>query len=110
MMGILYVFFIITQRRKDMIYAYAKITVTNPEALVEYRDVAGAALAKHGGKVESAAGDFTVLDGAPEMPNVAALLSFPDKDAAIAWANDPEIADVHALRRSAGASDILLLG
>lgn len=93
-----------------MIYAYAKITVTNPEALAEYRDVANAALAKHGGKVEGAAREFTVLDGAPDMPNVAALLSFPDKDAAIAWSTDPELADVHALRRGAGASDILLLG
>ncbi len=93
-----------------MIYAYAKITVTNPEALVEYRDVANAALAKHGGKVESAAREFTVLDGAPDTPDVAALLSFPDRDAAIAWSTDPDLADVHALRRSAGASDILLLG
>ncbi|MCK0122530.1 hypothetical protein MWU61_18395, partial [Loktanella sp. F6476L] len=36
--------------------------------------------------------------------------SIPDKDAAIAWSTDPELADVHALRRGAGASDILLLG
>ncbi|MEP5758475.1 MAG: DUF1330 domain-containing protein [Litoreibacter sp.] len=93
-----------------MIYAYAKITVNNPEALVKYRDVAGAALDKHGGKVESAAREFTVLDGAPDVPHVVALLSFPDKESAVAWSHDPELEDVHALRRSAGASDILLLG
>jgi uncharacterized protein (DUF1330 family) len=93
-----------------MIYAYAKITVTNPDALVKYRDVAGAALEKHGGKVVSAAREFTVLDGTPDMPDVVALLSFPNKDAALAWANDPELEDVHALRRSAGGSDIHLLG
>ena len=93
-----------------MIYAFAKLTITNPDALAQYRDVAGEALAKHGGKVESASGEFTVLDGAPEQPNVAALLSFPDKASALAWAGDPDLSDVHALRRSAGASDILLLG
>lgn len=93
-----------------MVYAYAKITVTNPESLAKYRDVAGAALAKHGGKVESASREFTALDGAPDAPDVGALLSFPDRDAAIAWSSDPELADVHALRRDAGASDILLLG
>ncbi len=93
-----------------MIYAYAKLTVTNPDALAAYRDVAEAALAKHGGKVESAAREFTVLDGAPNAPDVAALLSFPDREAAIAWSNDPALADVHALRRGAGGSDILLLG
>ena len=93
-----------------MIYAYAELTVTNPDALAQYREKAGEALAKHGGKVEAASGEFTVLDGAPNAPNVAALLSFPDKPAALAWANDPELKDIHALRQSAGASDILLLG
>ena len=93
-----------------MIYAYAKLTVSNPEALAEYRDVAGEALAKHGGKVESASGELTAIDGTPDIPNVAALLSFPDKAAALAWANDPDLSDVHALRRSAGASDIVLIG
>ncbi len=93
-----------------MIYAYAVLTVTNPDALTNYRDVAGSALAKHGGKVESATSEFTVLDGSPETPDVAALLSFPNKEAALAWANDPQLADVHVLRRSAGGSNILLLG
>ncbi len=102
----------VEEQAKDiiMIYAYAKLTVTNPQALAQYRDVAGSALAKHGGKVESAAKEFTVLDGSPEAPDMAALLSFPDKESALAWANDPELADVHALRRSGGSSDIMLLG
>lgn len=93
-----------------MIYAYAKLTVTNPEALMAYRDKASEALARHGGKVESAVKEFTVLDGTPDQPDTAALLSFPTRDAALAWANDPDLADIHALRRSAGGSDILLLG
>ena len=96
-----------------MIYAYVKLTVTNPQALAQYRDVAAPALAKHGGKVESAVKEFTVLDGAPDAPDApdaGAILSFPDKAAAVAWADDPALEHVHALRRSAGGSDILLLG
>lgn len=93
-----------------MIYAFAKLTVSNPQALAEYRDVAAEALAKHGGKVESASAEFTVLDGNPDLPNLAALLSFPDKQSAQAWAEDPDLDDVHQLRRSAGGSDILLMG
>lgn len=93
-----------------MIYAIARLTVTKPEALAQYRDVAASALAKHGGQVVAAAGEFSVLDGSPDAPDVAAVLSFPDKQSALAWSNDPELADIHALRRSAGASDILLLG
>ena len=92
-----------------MIFAYAKLTVDNPAALDAYREKASEALARHGGKVEHATADTSVLDGKPDIPDVAALLSFPDRDAALAWANDPELKDVHALRRSAGASDILLL-
>jgi uncharacterized protein (DUF1330 family) len=93
-----------------MIYAYVSLTITNPESLAKYREVAADALAKHGGKVEAASREFTVLEGAPSAPDMAAVLSFPNKDAALAWANDPEIANVHALRRGAGASDIVLLG
>lgn len=92
-----------------MIYAYAKLTVTNPEALANYRDQAGAALARHGGAVVQGSGAALAIDGTPDMPDVAAILSFPDKDSALGWINDPELADLHALRRSAGGSDIVLL-
>lgn len=93
-----------------MIYAYAKLTVTDKEALASYREKAGPALALHGGKVEQATADATALDGKPDIPDVAALLSFPDKASALGWINDESLKDVHALRRSAGASDIVLLG
>lgn len=93
-----------------MIYATARLTITDPDALARYREKAGQALAKHGGKVEIASRDFTPLDGTPDAPNMLALLSFPNKEAALAWAHDPELEPVHALRRAAGQSDILLLG
>ena len=93
-----------------MIYAYASLTVTDPEKLAAYRGHAADALAKHGGQLAAAGADFTVLDGAPNQPNVAAIMTFPDRDAALGWINDPELADIHALRRGAGQSDILLLG
>ncbi|MEP2534333.1 DUF1330 domain-containing protein [Shimia sp.] len=93
-----------------MVFAYAKLTVTNPEALAQYREKAGPALARHGGKVEQGSADTIVLDGAPDLPDVAAILSFPDRESALGWINDPELAQTHDLRRSAGASDIVLLG
>jgi len=93
-----------------MIYAIFKAEVTNPDALAAYRDQAGAALAKHGGKVEQATPSPSALDGTPTLPGVAAVLSFPNKDAAVAWVNDPELTALHDLRRSAGDTEILLLG
>lgn len=93
-----------------MIYVVAKLDITNPQALTEYREVAGPALAKHGGKPVAGAGATTVLEGGASAPDTAAIFTFSDKESALAWINDPELADVHDLRRSAGTSDILLLG
>ncbi|MBM7068442.1 DUF1330 domain-containing protein [Actibacterium sp. 188UL27-1] len=93
-----------------MIYAYVSLTVTNPDSLAKYREQGAPALARHGGKVETATAETSVLDGSPNLPDMAALLSFPDRGAALAWINDPELAETHALRRGAGASDIVLLG
>ena len=93
-----------------MIHALAKLDITDPQALGKYREAAGAALAKHGGTVVTGSGENTVLEGASKVPDMTALLGFPDKAAALAWIADPDYSDVHDLRRSAGTSDILLLG
>jgi len=93
-----------------MIYAVFKADIKRPEAMASYREKAGAALARHGGKVEQATPSPSALDGSPTLSDAAAVLSFPDKDAAQAWINDPELADLHDLRRSAGRTEILLLG
>ena len=93
-----------------MIYAYAQLTITNPDSFAAYREQAGAALARHGGEVVQGSSDLTALDGKPDLPNIAAILAFKDRDSALGWINDPELADVHALRHGAGKSDIVLLG
>ena len=93
-----------------MIYAYAQLTVTDPDSFAAYREKAAEALARHGGQVMQASGDLTTLDGNPEVPNVAAILGFETRDGALGWIKDPELADTHALRRGAGKSEIVLLG
>ncbi|MBS9717947.1 DUF1330 domain-containing protein [Pseudohalocynthiibacter aestuariivivens] len=93
-----------------MIYATVHISITNKDSLSAYREKAGDALAKHGGAVLSAAPSPAVLEGDIPAPDMAAVLSFPDRDSALAWINDPELADTHALRRGAGSSAIVLVG
>lgn len=93
-----------------MVYAYVHINVTNPDSMAQYRERAGAALAKHGGAVVGASPAATVLEGSLKAPSVAAVLSFPDRDAALAWIGDPDLAPVHALRRGAGDSSVILVG
>lgn len=90
-------------------HALALITITDRERLGAYREKAPAALARHGGVLVTVDPDPIVLEAAEETPNIAALLSFPDADAAKAWINDPDLADVHALRNKGGKSTIVVI-
>ncbi|MDA8746919.1 DUF1330 domain-containing protein [Litoreibacter sp.] len=100
-----------TQTGETQMTAYAILTlkITDPGKMAAYREVAGAALAKYGAKPVQVSPDSVWLDGEEEAPDVAVLLSFPDKEAAHSWRNDPEFADVHALRNGSGDCKILLL-
>ncbi len=91
-----------------MIYVTAQLNIENRDTLDEYRSKAGPAMARHGGTVVASVPGPTLLEG-KDGPDIAALLSFPDRDAALAWINDPEIANVHALRQASGRSQILLM-
>ncbi|SLN43647.1 hypothetical protein PSA7680_02203 [Pseudoruegeria aquimaris] len=93
-----------------MIYATVHMNITDPAALAAYRERAGAALARHGGKLEAASPTPTLLDDALPAPSMVGVLSFPSREAAIAWRDDPELAEIHALRRAAGESSIILVG
>ena len=89
-------------------YVTVQLEVIDAETFGEYRKVGGPAVAKHGGKPLSAGNASLLYDaGIGTMPSV--LLEFPDADAAQAWINDPELADVHALRNKGGKATITLL-
>ncbi|NIZ63424.1 DUF1330 domain-containing protein [Sedimentitalea sp. CY04] len=92
-----------------MVYAYANIIVTAPESLAAYKEKAADALSKHGGRVVQATPNQTVLEGSRGETGLGAILEFATADAAKAWINDPDLSDVHALRRGAGSSTITLM-
>ena len=92
-----------------MVYAFVQITVTDPDTFAEYASKAGPALAKYGAQPQAMTTQPLRLEGDTPAPSRAVLLSFPDKEAALGWINDPEFAEVHALRRAAGASEITLI-
>lgn len=93
-----------------MIYAIASLSIENADKLAAYREHAGQALARHGGQVVTASAAPLGIEGAPTLPDAVAILSFPDKESGLNWINDPDLADVHDLRRAAGQSEITLLG
>ena len=91
------------------VQALAMITVTDRDALGAYREKAAGALARHGGSVIAADPDPLVLEAAIDAPNMVALLTFPNAEAAKAWHRDPDLAPVHALRNKGGKSTIVVL-
>ena len=93
-----------------MIYATVQLTVTDPDTFAAYAQKAGPALEKWGAKPVAMTTDPTRLDGEGPLPGRMVLLSFPDRDAALGWINDPEIQDVHALRRASGEISTILIG
>lgn len=90
-------------------YALVTITVENPDTFAAYRQMAGPAMAKHKAEPLAVSPDALVIEGDGPAPDVTVILTFPDRDHAFAWINDPEIADVHARRRASGASRIVLM-
>jgi uncharacterized protein (DUF1330 family) len=90
-------------------YAFVNLTITNPDSFAAYREKAGAALKKHGGAPLEVSKQPEVIEGTAPAPSVAVILTFPGRDAAKAWINDPELAEVHALREGSGTSTITLL-
>ena len=91
------------------VQAIAFIYVKDMETLKKYKEKAGDALARHGGRVVSAGPVPCVLEATIDVPDVMALLEFPSIEKAQAWRNDPALGDVHALRNKGGESTILLI-
>lgn len=90
-------------------YAYVNLTITNPDSFAAYREKAGDALKKHGGAPLEVSKESEVIEGTATAPTVAVILAFPDRVAAKAWINDPELGEIHALREGSGTSTITLL-
>ncbi|MEM8754232.1 MAG: DUF1330 domain-containing protein, partial [Pseudomonadota bacterium] len=75
--------------------------------LAVYRERAGDALSAHGGAAVAGGPAAEALEGAPE--GLYVLLRFPAAEAARAWIKNPDLAEVHALRREAAEVTTMLL-
>lgn len=85
------------------------LEMTEPETFQAYAKHGGEALARHGGTALQASKELTALEGEFTLPDLAVVLSFPDREAALAWHKDPDLAEVHALRQKAGKGMLILL-
>ena len=79
----------------------AHVTVTDAEAYGKYAELAGPAIAAHGGEFIARAGRFVQLEGKERPRNVVA--KFPSVEAAVDCYNSPEYQA--ALNHARGASE-----
>ncbi|BAQ69557.1 DUF1330 domain-containing protein [Rhodovulum sulfidophilum] len=79
----------------------AHVTVTDAEAYGRYAELAGPAIAKHGGAFIARGGRFVQLEGRERPRNVVAR--FPSVEAAVACYESPEYQA--ALDHARGASE-----
>ncbi len=90
-------------------YAVAHLTVRDPAKFDVYRQKAGEALAKHGGRVAAVSAQPRRLEGGLETPGAIALLAFDEPGAAETWHADPELAELHELRRAGADISIFVI-
>ncbi|MBK1635684.1 DUF1330 domain-containing protein [Rhodovulum adriaticum] len=83
----------------------AHVTVTDPAAYARYAELAGPAIATHGGRFIARGGRFVQLEGKERPRNVVA--QFPSVEAAEACYHSPEYQQ--ALDHARGASERELL-
>jgi uncharacterized protein (DUF1330 family) len=69
-------------------------------AFAENRKSAAATIAKHGRALVTPPSKPIMLAGKHETPALIALLSFPSREAAQEWRDDPELIDLHAQRNA----------
>jgi uncharacterized protein (DUF1330 family) len=79
----------------------ANVTVTDPDSYAKYAELAGPAIAKHGGRFIARAARFVQLEGRERPRNVVAR--FDTVEAAVACYNSPEYQA--ALDHARGASE-----
>ena len=89
-------------------FIIASVLVTDDKWVPEYAARVHEIAAKHGGKYLSRSGNIEVLEGNQDELTLIALIQFPNKDAAKAFANDPEYAPF-AKARTAGSDSTLFL-
>jgi|GEM_PF-518274 len=83
-------------------YLIATYNIADPETYAKYNPgslgVIMKTIGKHGGQVLIAGHDCVRLAG--DEKDVKIMIKFPSSDAAIAWDDDPEYAEVKGLRLS----------
>ena len=89
-------------------YFIVEVEVTDPAAYEDYKPMAGAAVAKHGGRFLVRGGKAELVEGT-NPPKRVVVLEFDSLAAAKRWYNSPEYKSALALRLRASNSRAILV-
>jgi uncharacterized protein (DUF1330 family) len=90
-------------------YVAVSLVPQDKDALEAYFKLGGPAVKKHGGAPIAGGPDKRLIEDNGSGPGIHVLLKFPDEGAVDAWMQDPDLADVHALRRQGARTTMTLL-
>ncbi len=85
----------------------AHVTVTDAEAYGKYAELAGPAIAKHGGRFIARGGRFVQLEGQERPRNVVA--TFPSVEAAVECYNSHDYQQALAHARDASERELMVV-
>ena len=90
-------------------YIIVNLNIKSTDWMAEYTAPTQALVAKHGGTYLVAGGAMEKLEGDGDLPSAVVVVSFPNKEAALAFHNDPEYAPLIALRQGGADGDMILV-
>jgi len=85
-------------------FLIAEVKVTDDSWVPDYAAHVHDIAARHGGRYLSRSGNIETLEGAATDETLIALIQFPDRAAAHAFANDPEYAPFGTARQKGSVS------
>ena len=91
------------------VYLIAEVKVTDDAWIPDYAANVHEIAARHRGRYLSRSGNIETLEGTPADLTLIALIEFPSRDDALAFANDPEYAPFAAARKSGSDSHFRLI-
>ncbi len=89
-------------------YAYGDITLKHTRWVEEYLREINAFIERHGGRVLSRSIRMEKIEGDRPLPTNVILVEFPDRDAALAFFDDPDYQPLRRLRRDGAVSEFTL--
>jgi uncharacterized protein (DUF1330 family) len=88
-------------------YVVVDIEVTDPSKYERYKELAGAAVAKHGGRYLARGGKTEVLEGSWQ-PKRFVILEFPSVEKARAWWDSQDYAEAKAVRQGSSRTSMVV--